>query len=220
MDEIVESVRRVTEMIAGITTATESQSAGIGEVNQAVGHLDQMTQQNAALVEQSAAAAESLKESAGRLSQAVAAFRDGGGAPIARAVTVATAAPTQAFDFASAIRAHGEWKQKLRHALLHHETVDAGTLRLDDRCAMGKWLHGDGKLRCGSHPLFGDLLGTHAAFHRAAGQVAECVNREDRDGAERLMAPGSDFANASQRVGEIAMRLRKDVERAGARVAA
>lgn len=51
------------------------QSHGIGQVNQAVNSLDQMTQQNAALVEQSAAAAASLKEQASKLTQSMAVFR-------------------------------------------------------------------------------------------------------------------------------------------------
>jgi methyl-accepting chemotaxis protein len=74
MDEIVQSVKRVTDIIGEITAATRDQSNGITQVNQAVSQLDQMTQQNAALVEQSAAAAESLKDQACRLSDAVSVF--------------------------------------------------------------------------------------------------------------------------------------------------
>jgi ABC-type lipopolysaccharide export system ATPase subunit len=62
-------------LIGEITSATMEQSSGIGQVNQAVTHLDQMTQQNAALVEQSAAAAQSLKDQAERLAQTVAMFK-------------------------------------------------------------------------------------------------------------------------------------------------
>ena len=75
MGEIVNSVKRVRDIIAEISSAAVEQSQSIGHVNHAVGELDQMTQQNAALVEQSAAAAESLREQAQRLEQAVAVFR-------------------------------------------------------------------------------------------------------------------------------------------------
>ena len=75
MEEIVNSVRRVSDIIGEITAASSEQSSGIGEVNSAINVLDQMTQQNAALVEQSAAAAGSLKEQAHKLEQAVQAFR-------------------------------------------------------------------------------------------------------------------------------------------------
>jgi uncharacterized phage infection (PIP) family protein YhgE len=75
MGEIVAQVKRVTDLIGEISSSTLEQSNGIGQVNQAVGQLDQMTQQNAALVEESAAAAASLREQADRLAQAVAVFR-------------------------------------------------------------------------------------------------------------------------------------------------
>ena len=75
MEEIVSSVQRVTDIIGEITAASTEQSDGIGQVNQSVVQLDQMTQQNAALVEQSAAAAESLKDQASKLAQVVSVFR-------------------------------------------------------------------------------------------------------------------------------------------------
>ena len=75
MDEIVQSVRRVADVIGEITAAANEQSSGIAGVNESIGNLDQMTQQNAALVEESAAAAESLREQAERLKQAVAVFK-------------------------------------------------------------------------------------------------------------------------------------------------
>ncbi|MES2583215.1 MAG: methyl-accepting chemotaxis protein [Pseudomonadota bacterium] len=75
MEEIVQSVRRVADVIGEITEAAHSQSSGIAEVNTAIGNLDQMTQQNAALVEESAAAAESLREQADRMKESVAVFR-------------------------------------------------------------------------------------------------------------------------------------------------
>ena len=75
MDEIVASVQRVTDIIGEISAATLEQSQGIGQVNEAVTRLDQMTQQNAALVEESAAAAESLKGQAQRMTTVVANYR-------------------------------------------------------------------------------------------------------------------------------------------------
>jgi len=75
MQEIVTSVKRVTDIIGEISAATGEQSGQIGQVGAAMGQLDQMTQQNAALVEESAAAAESLKEQARALNNVVAKFR-------------------------------------------------------------------------------------------------------------------------------------------------
>ena len=75
MDDIVDRVRRVTSLIGEISLATREQSGGIDQVGDAVTHLDQVTQQNAALVEESAAAAESLRHQADRLVQSVSVFR-------------------------------------------------------------------------------------------------------------------------------------------------
>ena len=75
MDDIVAQVQRVSTLINEIGTATAEQTEGIAQVNSAVSHLDQATQQNAALVEESAAAAESLKVQAARLAQTVSVFR-------------------------------------------------------------------------------------------------------------------------------------------------
>ncbi|WP_318014084.1 methyl-accepting chemotaxis protein [Paucibacter sp. TC2R-5] len=74
MDEIVTSIKRVTDIVAEISHASSEQSAGVAEIGAAVGKMDQSTQQNAALVEQSAAAAESLRQQAQNLQQAVAVF--------------------------------------------------------------------------------------------------------------------------------------------------
>ena len=75
MTEIVSSVQRVTDIIGRITHAATEQSQGISQVSSAVGSLDTMTQQNAALVEQSAAAAEQLSDQARALTGIVARFR-------------------------------------------------------------------------------------------------------------------------------------------------
>ena len=99
MTDIVSSVQRVSDIIAAITAASGEQSSGINEVNGAIGTLDQMTQQNAALVEQSAAASENLRDQARRLTQAIAVFRIAEPAPTtltAHTAPVTRTAPTTA----------------------------------------------------------------------------------------------------------------------------
>ncbi|WAC71995.1 methyl-accepting chemotaxis protein [Roseateles sp. SL47] len=75
MDEIVGSIKRVSDIVSEITAATVEQSNGIHQVGEAVGQMDMVTQQNAALVEESAAAAESLKVQAQQLLEAVDFFK-------------------------------------------------------------------------------------------------------------------------------------------------
>ena len=93
MGEIVGSIRRVSDIVTEITTATQEQSLGIQQVGQAISQLDQTTQQNAAMVEESAAAAETLKDQAMQLVQTVAVFRLSG-TPSTRASAM-PAAPRQ-----------------------------------------------------------------------------------------------------------------------------
>ncbi|HMN46102.1 MAG TPA: methyl-accepting chemotaxis protein [Povalibacter sp.] len=73
--DIVGSVKKLTDVVAEISAASQEQAAGIDQVNNAITQMDQTTQQNAALVEESAAAAESLKDQAQRLVQAAAVFK-------------------------------------------------------------------------------------------------------------------------------------------------
>ncbi len=75
MDLIVTSVKQVADIMGEITAATQEQSTGIEEVNQAVSQMDEMTQQNAALVEEAAAAAASMQEQADKLLQSVSIFK-------------------------------------------------------------------------------------------------------------------------------------------------
>ncbi|MCK9200178.1 MAG: methyl-accepting chemotaxis protein, partial [Gallionella sp.] len=95
MEEIVTSIKRVTDIMSEITAASVEQSQGIEQVNQAITQMDEVTQQNAALVEEAAAAAESLEEQAQNLAVAVATFKvdEGGGTVVvARRETVPAAA--------------------------------------------------------------------------------------------------------------------------------
>jgi len=75
MQDVVESVRRVADIISEITGASAEQTSGIEQINQAITQMDEVTQQNAALVEEAAAASEALREQADRLSHLVAVFR-------------------------------------------------------------------------------------------------------------------------------------------------
>ncbi|EBY0373209.1 HAMP domain-containing protein [Salmonella enterica subsp. enterica serovar Toulon] len=75
MNEIVDAVKRVTDIMLDIAAASDEQSRGIVQVSQAISEMDRVTQQNASLVEEASAAAASLEEQAAHLTQAVDAFR-------------------------------------------------------------------------------------------------------------------------------------------------
>jgi methyl-accepting chemotaxis protein len=75
MDEIMESVKRVTDIMSEITAASQEQTSGIEQISRAISQMDQITQQNATLVEEAAAAAASLQNQADNLVQVVAVFK-------------------------------------------------------------------------------------------------------------------------------------------------
>jgi len=75
MDEVVSSVKRVTDIMSDIASASAEQSAGIAQVNTSIIEMDGMTQQNAALVEEAAAAAQSLQDQAAELARVVSIFK-------------------------------------------------------------------------------------------------------------------------------------------------
>jgi methyl-accepting chemotaxis protein len=75
MDEVVASVRRVSDIIGDISAASHEQEGGISQINQAISEMDSVTQQNAALVEEAAAASEAMQDQAHQLAQVVSGFR-------------------------------------------------------------------------------------------------------------------------------------------------
>ena len=107
MDEIVNSVKRVTDIMGEITAASLEQSQGIEQVNQTITSMDEVTQQNAALVEEASAAARSLEEQAGGLSESVGSFRLSAGGPSAPPPSTSskvTTLPTSARPASPAVR--------------------------------------------------------------------------------------------------------------------
>jgi methyl-accepting chemotaxis protein len=126
MNEIVASVQRVTDIIGEISAASTEQSQGITDVKGAIGEVDQMTQQNAALVEESAAAAESLKEQATKLAAVVSTFRLAEGDASPRAAAFAAPVQGSAADQAIA-RAKAQAAAAPKAAPTHAKPVPAKT---------------------------------------------------------------------------------------------
>ena len=97
MEEVVASVRRVTDIMGEITSASQEQSAGIASVNTTIVEMDETTQQNAALVEEAAAAAASMQDQAANLARVVSVFKLGNESAVGQnRNAVSTAAPVAA----------------------------------------------------------------------------------------------------------------------------
>ncbi len=95
MQEIVQEIARVAALMSGIAAASAEQTLGIEQVNTAIGQMDGVTQQNAALVEEAAAAAGSLQDQAASLARLVGTFRVDGAASVQMSVQASAHAPAQ-----------------------------------------------------------------------------------------------------------------------------
>lgn len=121
LEEIVEAVKKVSDIIAEIAAASQEQSAGIEEVNKAVSQMDEMTQQNAALVEEAAAASESVEEQSKEMIELMQFFNTGEepmrmaqqslSARRTQPATTHAAAPKQRATRKSAPPADDEWEE-------------------------------------------------------------------------------------------------------------
>ena len=205
--DIVASSDRVNGLLEEISSAAREQTAGVAQVGQSVQDLDRMTQQNAALVEETAAAAATMRGQALDLQDAVSRFRLPATARLAAAT--ATAGKVVGFDFDQAIAAHRDWKVRLRKAIAGQETLDADTICRDDRCALGKWIHGPGAAQWGQRPGFAPLQARHAEFHEVAGGVARKINAGQYADAERLIGSGSRFAAVSTEVATLLTQAKR-----------
>jgi aerotaxis receptor len=208
MHEALQSVGQVSTLLAEINHAAQEQQLGVSQVNEAVTHLDSITQQNAAMVEELAAVAQALDGQVVMVDDAMRIFRlHDGDALVVETDAVALrrqakAAPGadggERIDLNAAIAAHVQWKTKLRNAALQGERLDEEKGACDDCCPLGQWLHGAGRRQWGTRPVFTDLLHKHADFHRQVGSVAKLVNAQQREQALKSMEGGTPFAQATR----------------------
>ncbi len=113
-------------------------------------------------------------------------------------------------DIDSALAKHAEWKLKLRTAILKQEIMDAATISKDNCCDLGKWLHGEAKIKFAKLPSYTDCVAKHASFHTEAGKVATAINSKKYTEAGSMLNAGTPYSAASNAVGSAIMRLKKD----------
>jgi methyl-accepting chemotaxis protein len=220
MEEIVTSVKRVTDIMAEIAAASAEQSSGIDQVNQAVTQMDEVTQQNAALVEQAAAAAESLEEQATGLAGSVSVFKmEPSGAnrvAVARISAPKSSAPSSSappgkFSFKDAVNAHSKWKSRLIDYIKgkSSEQLDVSIVSRDDKCDLGCWIHGPAKVH-GNLPEFKELKAAHADFHMSVGKIVQTVQNGKPEEATHLL--GGEFFKHSKHTIKAIENLQARVE--------
>lgn len=103
-------------------------------------------------------------------------------------------------NFDDAVKAHSDWKMKLSSYLRNpDQSLRGADVCLDNRCELGKWIHGAGAKYAGLVE-FKQLKDTHAQFHKAAAAIVDKANSGQQMSSQTSLGSGSDFANLSRTV--------------------
>ena len=223
MQEIVTSVKHVSDIIGEIAAASSEQSTGIAHINEAVIQMDDTTQQNTALVEEAAAAAESLMEQSDELMTTMDVFSiDNGNTKgatnnqnkkvVSGAFSPKASASGVKFSFADAEKAHVKWKSRLIDYMHGHgsEDLDVSTVCRDDQCDLGKWIYGDA-MKYASYSEYKGLRESHTTFHKTVGAIVENVQANKENEAKNLL--GGEFSAASKRTIKAIQEMQQHVEK-------
>lgn len=113
-------------------------------------------------------------------------------------------------DFQGAINAHVAWKMKLSKYLRSADgSLDPILIERDDGCELGRWMKGEGAVKCGNKAPFVTLLTEHARFHKAAAEIVRKANAGLNVTDETALGGGSPFTKASTAVVAALMDLRR-----------
>jgi hypothetical protein len=115
-------------------------------------------------------------------------------------------------NFEDAIKAHAAWKMKLQNYIsAGDKSLKPGEVKADNRCELGKWIHGEG-IRLAGVPEYATLKAEHARFHVAAGEIVEKANAGQSVSAEMVLGGKSAFATASTAVVTAIMAMRGKIK--------
>ncbi len=206
LEQIVNGVRKVTDIVGEIAAASQEQAAGISEVNKAVAQMDGLTQQNASLVEEAAAASESLGVEANNLSELTLFFNTGNefavssreadgapdgierrsaGRPWSGQNSKPAASGANSLDFAAARTKHLSWKTRLRNFLDGGESMTEDQAVSHRDCDLGKWLYSEGMKHYGHLDEMSELERIHAEMHSVIRDVVSQKHAGQEDLAEK-----------------------------------
>ena len=211
MKAALEAVKSVNSLLGEIGTSASEQRAGISQINDAVSHMDAITQQNAAMVEQLAASASGLDDQILAITSMMRVFRmEPGEKSLAEAEAVGLrregkqggegAGASDDMDIKTWIAKHAAWKVTLRNAALKGEPLDVERIRRDDCCDLGLWLHGAGRKQWSTVPRFTRIVDSHREFHVCAADVAAACNAGQRDQALKMLTGNTPFVDATRKV--------------------
>jgi hypothetical protein len=113
-------------------------------------------------------------------------------------------------NFDEARNKHADWRFSFRTAITKKESLDVDSIARDDRCDLGKWLHGEAKGKYARLSSYADCVKKHAHFHLEASKVAKVINTKNYEAAHALLDIGSGFSAASAAIGSALDVLQKE----------
>jgi methyl-accepting chemotaxis protein len=203
--DIRDSVHDMSDVVFQISTASHEQEKGIDEVNKAIGVMDGVAQQSAALVEETAASAVHVASQMNNLNAMVQLFQlSSEGQRIAE----------QGRSFLADMKqAHLNWRIRMNNVIQGNETItDTTTIKNHHLCALGKWRDSEGR-KFDYLPEMQALDVAHEKFHKFVAEAVETANRKDFDQANAMMLTINDM---SQQVVNILEALEQAMMRNGA----
>lgn len=190
-----------------ISTATSEQKVGVNEISKSLSDLESSSSE---LDEMAIAGSQRAADLSDSVEQITRQFSE-----IAKVLGYKLVKVEKPFDFNAAISAHIDWKMKLSKYLQNPDgTLDHNKVCLDNACALGKWIYGDGQSHQQSHSdLYSALKESHASFHRTAGDIIKLINSGHREQAEAMLGPSGPYLSVSEKTVSLIRKLKTVAEK-------
>lgn len=189
MQSILGSIENVNVLNGEIASASQEQTAGLQQISKAINELERTTIENSGVAQKSSDFSnKSLTQAEGLMRIVEVLEAELLGAAKHNAINNKTD-----LNFQEAIQAHLKWKIRLKDYVNGSSTekLDSSVICQDDKCQLGKWIHGPGHSH-DSNPTFNILKKEHALFHKAAGAIISAVEKRDPN-APNMLLDGSEF---------------------------
>ena len=176
-EDMVSKVSTLEKLIHESATTAQEQAKGVEQINIAMNHLDQATQQNAALVEQLSATAVNMYEQTQGQVRFIDKFKLG---------QLEDSSSPMGVKFTEAKIAHNAWVVKMDCFLSGMAVeIDVNRAQVDNLCDLGQWLYGDGQNYRSMHEVQ-ELQTVHQEFHQTIGLMVKAIEVEDTEQAQQL----------------------------------
>ncbi len=202
-DRIVTEVEEVTSMTSEISLASEQQDIGVKEITRGINLLQNTSG------ELSEASAKTLKFALELSNQSE--TQNSHLVTMSAKHGVTLKVDTKPFDFDAAIAAHIDWKMKLSRYLQNPDgSLDSAKVGVDNACALGKWIYGDGAHHQ-HHSEFPTLKHSHADFHSTAAKVISLISEGKKSTAAAILEPSGHYSVISEKTVSLIRALKNKV---------